>query len=363
MDTYSKEIIEYLLYIGILPKTALSNFNDLYFSFLNRYENNISLKSNNNNSSFIYSKNLYNDEFIIQALSTYIMNLTITQIKCMANNIIKNFIRNKGINKHLCLYNLINKYLNSNLKKYFNLWKNSYNKKEKKINKVNENNLNQDNINFYLNQFPFQRINNFTKKNQISKSFISDSKLNNINKTINKEDNSPIKYNLKDLNYKKNIINNENEMNEKLEIKKEKKKMVNKCTCLYYNNLMYPQKSFSQKEKKRKKNLSAEVTKRLYNDYSKYNEKKKKLQKFIDNERGITFKPNSFTHNSGYNVEGNFKDRNKQLLENRENFAFVYNYLRQKKINENYIGVNSSKKNNDFKSNFNYNEILKESHE
>ena len=177
---------------------------------MTRYRNNISLRNNNNNSSFTYSKNLYNDEFIIQALSTYIMNLTITQIKCMANNIIKNFIRNKGINKHLCLYNIINKYLNSNLKKYFNLWKNSYNKKEKKINKVNEDNLNQDNINFYLNQYPFQRINNFPKKKQISKSFISDSNLNNKNKTINKENNSPINNNLKDLNNSKNIIKNGN---------------------------------------------------------------------------------------------------------------------------------------------------------
>ena len=36
MDTYSKEIIDYILYIGIIPKTALSNFNDLYISFLKR---------------------------------------------------------------------------------------------------------------------------------------------------------------------------------------------------------------------------------------------------------------------------------------------------------------------------------------
>ena len=55
-------------------------------------------------------------------------------------------------------------------------------------------------------------------------------------------------------------------------------------------------------------------------------------------ERGLTFKPKSFTSNSGYNVESNFEERNKKLLEDRNNFVFVYDYLRQCKFNEHVLG-------------------------
>ena len=55
-------------------------------------------------------------------------------------------------------------------------------------------------------------------------------------------------------------------------------------------------------------------------------------------ERGITFKPKSYTNKSkNYKIEGNFNERNKKLLEDRQNFAFVYDYLRQKEIDENLV--------------------------
>ena len=89
-------------------------------------------------------------------------------------------------------------------------------------------------------------------------------------------------------------------------------------------------------------------------------------------ERGITFKPKSYTNKSkNYKIEGNFNERNKKLLEDRQNFAFVYDYLRQKKINENSIGggypnqliYNYLQGNNDIKNNLGYNELLPDSNE
>ena len=74
----------------------------------------------------------------------------------------------------------------------------------------------------------------------------------------------------------------------------------------------------------------------------------------------------SYTSNSGYTIESNFGERNKKLLEERQNFAFVYDYLRQKKYNEGKIG----KKSDDLLQNYlmnnnnkytNYNELLPES--
>ncbi len=89
----------------------------------------------------------------------------------------------------------------------------------------------------------------------------------------------------------------------------------------------------------KKNNISVRVCERLYNDFNKLLEKRTELTKVIDSERGITFKPQSFTINSKYNkIESNFEDRNKKLLEDRQNFAFVYDYLRQKQYDENLVG-------------------------
>jgi hypothetical protein len=78
--------------------------------------------------------------------------------------------------------------------------------------------------------------------------------------------------------------------------------------------------------------------------YVDYANNKKILQKAIDEEMGITFKPKSFTSKSGYVVDSNFEDRNKKLIEDRNNFVFVYDYLRQSKFNENVYGNGNSNK-------------------
>ena len=76
----------------------------------------------------------------------------------------------------------------------------------------------------------------------------------------------------------------------------------------------------------------------LYKHYKTLENKKRKLQKEIDTERGLTFKPFCYTSHSGYTIQSNFDERNKKLLEDRENFVFVFNYLRDRKHNDNLYG-------------------------
>lgn len=399
MDTYIKEVVDYLLYIGILPKSAISNFNNLYISFLTRYDSNILSERNYNSnglkkansSSLIFSPNINYDEYIIQTLSTYIMSLTTTQIKNMCTSIIQNFFKNKTKVKGKLIINLFNIYSNKRLKKYFNFWKNNSLK-------------NTENYNFEYNTVrnPFIKYNilknsiNQKRKSNISKSFISES----LNRTKNKfKKNSTIVYNSLNIssNFSQSFIKRQNEYTKKVQENKEKVKNKSeeelRLLCSFspqlnvntlnvksrYNNnsSIHSQKSFSQKNEKKTlnqvksfNNLTSAVTERLYNDFNKYKQKKKDLQKTIDNERGITFKPKSFTQNSGYFVESNFGDRNKKLLENRQNFAFVFDYLRQKKMNEDSIGGGFTNQllfnylhGNNNKNNINYNDLLSQDDE
>lgn len=76
---------------------------------------------------------------------------------------------------------------------------------------------------------------------------------------------------------------------------------------------------------------------KLYQDAKEREVSMKTLQQQIDEERGITFKPVSFTKDSGYEVSTQFHERNKKLVDDRHNFVFVYDYLRQSKFNDNAL--------------------------
>ena len=417
MDTNIKEIVDYLEYIGILPKSAISNFNNLYNSFLTRYSNNVSLENSNtknrlirsNSSSLIYSSNSNNEEFIIQTLSTYIMSLTITQIKNMSSNIIKNFLKNKTKINDRFMSNIFKIYSNKKLKTCFEFWKkNSFDNNNEINNNNNINEINEVKTNYKNAISNFNILKNIqnqkskklkSQKKNISKSFISDSNNNQPNKIKNKK-NFISTYNSlnNSINCSQNFIKRQNEYTKKVQENKEKAKNKSeeeiqllcsfspklyentiKVKSRYNNNIINTPKSSSKKKEKIKtlsrgkscSNLTSEVTERLYNDFTKYKQKRIDLQKSIDNERGITFKPKSYTQNSGYLVEGNFGERNRKLLEDRQNFAFVYDYLRQKQINENSIGggypnqliYNYLQGNNDIKNNLGYNELLPDSNE
>jgi hypothetical protein len=104
-----------------------------------------------------------------------------------------------------------------------------------------------------------------------------------------------------------------------------------------YNNTK-SNKSFG--DAKHRPKTASSRHEQLYKDYKDLENKRMKLQKEIDNERGMTFKPTSYTANSGYVIQSNFSERNKKLLEDRQHFVFVYNYLRQRKFDENVLGHN-----------------------
>ena len=108
-----------------------------------------------------------------------------------------------------------------------------------------------------------------------------------------------------------------------------------------YNNTKSNKSSGDSKPRTRTTSSRHE---QLYKDYKTLENKKKQLQKNIDTERGLTFKPKSFTSNSGYTIQGNFDERNKKLLEDRQNFVFVYNYLRDRKYNDDLVGNEISNK-------------------
>ena len=288
MDTYIKEIVDYLEYIGILPKSAISNFNNLYTSFLTRYSNNNSLENLNsknklitsNSSSLIYSSN-NNKEFIIQTLSTYIMSLTITQIKNMSSNIIKNFFKNKIKVNGRFMSNVFKIYSNKKLKKCFEFWKkNSFNNFYEINNNINEINEMETNLKNPISNFNLlKKIQNQkskklkSQKKNISKSFISDSNNTKPNKIKTKK-NFISTYNSlnNSTNCSQNFIKRQNEYTKKVQENKEKVKNKSeeelqllcsfspklyentiKVKSRYNNNIINTPKSSSKKKKKTKK--------------------------------------------------------------------------------------------------------------
>ena len=73
---------------------------------------------------------------------------------------------------------------------------------------------------------------------------------------------------------------------------------------------------------------------RLYNDAQRYKERKKVLKKSIDDERGLTFKPKVFTCKNKYQTSKNFEERNKKLLENKQNLSMIQEYIVQRQVKE-----------------------------
>ena len=364
MDSYVHNFVNYLLYFGLIHPNLISSFENQYNILVTGLNNNNNIRFKNENKFIIKSKSVSNiklinnkDEMIFQALNNYIMGLTSNQIKIISKNILGKFNQYIGNIRNKFLNNLVNIYSKQKLNQYIEKWK--------KIDfvKIENTNLNNNNIiekkkdiktndNTYFKKISNEirnKISNFKRDysnpKKINKSYnIS----HNIDKKIkeNKTNNfivRQIEYS-KILKLKKELIHNQNEeeiinlcsFSPKLNtitpsIKSKYKKIIQ-------NKPSQERKRQISSSKKNNNNISSKVSERLYNDYSKYKKKKNELIKEIDIERGITFKPKSYTNKSKYyKVEGNFDDRNKKLLEDRQNFAFVYDYLRQKEIDDNLV--------------------------
>ena len=364
MDSYVHNFVNYLLYFGLIHPNLISSFENQYNILVTGLNNNNNIRFKNENKFITKSKSVSNiklinnkDEMIFQALNNYIMGLTSNQIKIISKNILGKFNQYIGNIRNKFLNNLVNIYSKQKLNQYIEKWK--------KIDfvKIENTNLNNNNIiekkkkiktndNTYFKKISNEirnKISNFKRDysnpKKINKSYnIS----HNIDKKIkeNKTNNfivRQIEYS-KILKLKKELIHNQNEeeiinlcsFSPKLNtitpsIKSKYKKIIQ-------NKPSQERKRQISSSKKNNNNISSKVSERLYNDYSKYKKKKNELIKEIDIERGITFKPKSYTNKSKYyKVEGNFDDRNKKLLEDRQNFAFVYDYLRQKEIDDNLV--------------------------
>ncbi len=366
MDSYVHDFVNYLLYFGLIHPNLISSFENQYnivITGLNHNNNNIRFK--NENKILSKSKSVSNiqlvknnkDEMIFQALNNYIMGLTANQIKMISKNILGKFNQYIGNIKNKFLNQLVNIYSKQRLNQYMEKWKkidnitieNNYLNNFNTIEKKSDRNMNDD-INF-------KKI-----SNEIRKKILNFKRDYSNPKKINKSDYTSynIDKKIKD-NKKNNFIARQVEYSKISQLKRElihnqnEEEIINLCSFSPKLNTITPSikskykkliqnKPFSERQrqnsssKKNNNNISTKVSERLYNDYTKYQKKRNELTKEIDIERGITFKPKSYTNKSKYyKIEGNFNDRNKKLLEDRQNFAFVYDYLRQKEIDDNLV--------------------------
>ena len=300
-------------------------------------------------------------QILINSITTYFTTLSTLQYKQISKNLVDKFAENKKRVKMKYLTNVFQIYSKKYRKKGFNKWKafllkkdydaildkinssshfgvkkvrynsarttdkkingdvannNFLNRQEKLIQKAKENkqqvaNRQEEELKLLYTFSP--KVNNstsFTKK--LQNDFMSNNSLSPISKASNVSS-------VKKMNAFERLYKNSPKKN----------KSINQ----YNSNINNYENKRPKTTKKRKGGLE-----KLYKDYKEYENKKKNLQKEIDMERGLTFKPKSFTSNSGYNVESNFEERNRKLLEDRNNFVFVYDYLRQCKFNEHVLG-------------------------
>ena len=340
MEPMVKDFNDYLIYIGILNNDSLSSYINIY-----------NQKNNNNENNLINNDIKFN--YLIDALSEYLNNLSKENSIEIANNIINRYRENKKKITYSTLKNLIIKFELKYKLKYLNKW----------IQFLNNNNFenNNNNNNNFVQTFgkPQNLNNNNNYENIIKKSLEeSETNINNnynnlnqnyLNTDINSHNNYPNSgFQITKTSNNNNINRNKNKDNllsrqkkflEKAEINKKNQIVeldkITNVLCpftptIYTQN--YKNKSNikkdpytrlyddvqqrkinsirKQKEEinkiKQKSNFKAtEINPniyadesyessidKLYNEYKIRKSKKNLLQKEIDQERGLTFKPN-----------------------------------------------------------------------
>ncbi len=340
MEPMVKDFYDYLIYIGILNNDSLSSYTNIY-----------NQKNNNNNEN-----NLINNDikfnYLTDALSEFLNNLSKENSIEIATNIINRYRENKKKITYSTLKNLIIKFELKYKLKYLNKW----------IQFLNNNNFenNNNNNNNFVQTFgkPQNLNNNNNYENIIKKSLEeSETNINNnynnlnqnyLNTDINSHNNYPnsgfqiTKTSNNNINRNKNkdnLLSRQKKFLEKAEINKKNQIVeldkITNVLCpftptIYTQN--YKNKSNikkdpytrlyddvqqrkinsirKQKEEinkiKQKSNFKAtEINPniyadesyessidKLYNEYKIRKSKKNLLQKEIDQERGLTFKPN-----------------------------------------------------------------------
>ena len=340
MEPMVKDFYDYLIYIGILNNDSLSSYTNIY----NQKKNN-----NNNENNLINNDIKFN--YLTDALSEFLNNLSKENSIEIATNIINRYRENKKKITYSTLKNLIIKNELKYKLKYLNKW----------IQFLNNNNFENNNNNNFVQTFGKpQNLNNNNNnyENIIKKSLEeSETNINNnynnlnqnyLNTDINSHNNYPnsgfqiTKTSNNNINRNKNkdnLLSRQKKFLEKAEINKKNQIVeldkITNVLCpftptIYTQN--YKNKSNikkdpytrlyddvqqrkinsirKQKEEinkiKQKSNFKAtEINPniyadesyessidKLYNEYKIRKSKKNLLQKEIDQERGLTFKPN-----------------------------------------------------------------------
>ena len=341
MEPMVKDFYDYLIYIGILNNDSLSSYTNIY-----------NQKNNNNNEN-----NLINNDikfnYLTDALSEFLNNLSKENSIEIATNIINRYRENKKKITYSTLKNLIIKFELKYKLKYLNKW-------IQFLNNNNFENNNNNNNNFVQTFGKPQNLNNNNNYENIIKKSLEESETNinnnynNLNQNylntdinshnnypnsgfqITKTSNNNINRNNKN---KDNLLSRQKKFLEKAEINKKNQIVeldkITNVLCpftptIYTQN--YKNKSNikkdpytrlyddvqqrkinsirKQKEEinkiKQKSNFKAtEINPniyadesyessidKLYNEYKIRKSKKNLLQKEIDQERGLTFKPN-----------------------------------------------------------------------
>jgi len=111
-----------------------------------------------------------------------------------------------------------------------------------------------------------------------------------------------------------------------------------------HNFLKRSNENFSTEKKnlshsRNSKNFSSHnhTLQNLYEDHKRNQVKKKKLERNFDEEQGITFKPKFISNNEKYLSEYNFDDRNKKLLDDKQNNIDYHNQMDERKFNDEHL--------------------------
>lgn len=303
-------------------------------------------------------------DIIINSITNYFTKLTFNQIKEISKNLVEKFLHNKNRVKMKYLSSVFIIYKRKFQRRAFMKWKNNLLKKDYELlfDKINS-----SQYNIKSNKNPFNKVNyptknpknspilqgDFLSRQELFSRRVKENKQKNETKQeeelrllytfspkVNTSSSSTRKINDCQTNHSLSPLTrvplNQRKEDPFERLYKNNNTSRSKRTILQYNsttNIRHRNKPKAQKKK-----VSVD---KLYQDYKEYANKKRVLQKEIDKERGMTFKPKCYTSKSGYTVDSNFEERNKKLLEDRNNFVFVYDYLRQCKFNEGVLGNNN----------------------
>jgi hypothetical protein len=340
MEPMVKDFYDYLIYIGILNNDSLSSYTNIY-----------NQKNNNNNNENNLINNDIKFNYLTDALSEFLNNLSKENSIEIATNIINRYRENKKKITYSTLKNLIIKNELKYKLKYLNKW----------IQFLNNNNLENNNNNNFVQTFgkPQNLNNNNNYENIIKKSLEeSETNINNNYNNLNQNylntdiNNHQINYpnsgyqitktsnnNINRNKNKDNLLSRQKKFLEKAEINKKnqiveldkitnvlcpftptiytqnyknKSNMKKDAYTRLYDDVQQRKINSIRKQKeeinkiKQKSNFKAtEINPniyadesyessidKLYNEYKIRKSKKNLLQKEIDQERGLTFKPN-----------------------------------------------------------------------